>query len=210
MTNPAPLLQIQALSCIRQKKTLFTNLSLDLFTHTCLIVEGANGSGKSSLLRLLAGLTSPDAGEIFWKTDSIKKNRSIYQTHIHYIGHHNGLKMGLTIAENLQLQMQLYDMTPLNYVEILQELNLLALQHQPLHELSAGQQRRVALAKLWLFPKSIWILDEPFTTLDQTAQLYFMQTLGDFLQQGGLCVLSTHHPIPLMQGKAQYLRLPIC
>ncbi|OGT60585.1 MAG: heme ABC exporter, ATP-binding protein CcmA [Gammaproteobacteria bacterium RIFCSPHIGHO2_12_FULL_45_12] len=206
-----PLLQIDHLSCVRQANPLFLDLSFHLGAGDVLLVEGANGSGKSSLLRLLAGLASPDAGEIRWQGKCIHAHRADFLEHLHFIGHPNGLKPKLTVSENLKLTSQL-QLTPVcpPLTDILTALQLTNHQHTLAHELSAGQKRRVALARLLLVPKKLWLLDEPLTALDTTTQHFFLTCLTQHLQQGGMAVISSHHPITLPHVSPQTIRLPSC
>ncbi|OGT37770.1 MAG: heme ABC exporter, ATP-binding protein CcmA [Gammaproteobacteria bacterium RIFCSPHIGHO2_12_FULL_37_14] len=188
------LLQLDNLSCVRQQKILFSNISLQLTAGELLLIEGPNGSGKSSLLRLIVGLLPPSEGEIFWQGSPIHKKYQAYTEHLHYIGHANGLKLGLTVRENLQLQSLSLSLTK-NISLILSQLQLTQNQDTQAKFLSAGQKRRLALAKLFLFPKRLWILDEPLTALDQTTQELFLAQLAIHLQNGGIGMVSSHQSI---------------
>jgi heme exporter protein A len=129
-------------------------------------VQGDNGSGKSSLLRLLAGIATTAHGEILWQQQSIHNARD-YQQHLHYLGHDNGLKLALTVKENLQLLQQLHDDKTGDIENVLTQLNLTKETNSLVAHLSCGQKRRVALARFWLVKKPLWLLDEPITALDQ-------------------------------------------
>ncbi len=192
-------LTVTQLSCMRQQKYLFENISFELRAGEILLVEGANGSGKSSLLRLLTGLSMPDNGHILWKQQNIFSDVFTYRAQLHYVGHSNGIKLGLTVAENIKLMAQLSSTTcSTEKMElILSQLNLLSLQQQLTQHLSAGQKRRVALAKLFLFPKSLWIIDEAFTALDVAAQTFFLMQLDLHLQQDRIAIMSSHHALSL-------------
>jgi len=172
-------------------------------------VEGENGSGKSSLLRLLAGIATPSDGSLTWCGKEINTSAANYLSSLHYISHLNGLKLGLTIKENLNMLACLMEQ-PLNNQCLqseLSKLQLIEFLDTPLRFLSAGQKRRVALAKLFLLPRSIWILDEPLTALDIKTQAYFLQRLTTHLQKTGLAIISTHHPIQLPTISIKKLRL---
>lgn len=201
-------LQAVNLCCVRQSRIVFSNLSFHLQAGRALIIEGANGSGKSSLLRLLSGLAAPDAGSILWRSKSISDSRDDYITDMHFVGHQNGLKLGLTVNENLQLLSSIQHRYLPNYNDVLKLLELSDHADQQTSYLSAGQKRRVALAKLFLFPKKIWLLDEPLTALDQNMQALFLTQLGRHLELGGLAIISSHHPIIL--ANASTLRLSRC
>lgn len=203
-------LQVNALSCAHQQNNLFANLSLQLKPGSVLIIAGANGSGKSSLLRLLAGLTTPTAGDIYWQGQSITHDLTAYQQQLHYIGHMNGIKLGLTVLENLRLSVAL-TLDATDKVETV--LTLLQLEQQKNKQanyLSAGQKRRLALARLFLSHKPLWLIDEPLTGLDTLTQTLFLSALTTHVQQGGSCALSTHQPLALPDVAVQTLKLPLC
>lgn len=197
--NSTLLLQATNLCCVRQQKSLFTQLSFQVHANEALIVEGANGTGKSSLLRLLAGIATPATGEIHWHT-AMPEN-------LHYISHTNGIKLGLTVKENLSLVCELANQTKNHIDTVLNDLQLLSHQATLTANLSAGQKRRMALARLYLIPKLVWILDEPLTALDAATQALFLSSLENHLSQGGAAIISSHHPIPSQRGNLQILRL---
>lgn len=204
----ATTLQAFHLTCVRQQRCLFKELSFELTEGELLLVEGANGCGKSSLLRLVAGLSTPLSGEILWRQQSIQSIREAYHHSLHYLGHTNGIKWGLTVEENIRLtQQRLLQPDTLSIDEILTELQLDTFKHTLASELSAGQKRRIALAKLFLFPKSLWIVDEPFTSLDVGTQTLFLAKLRQHLQQGGMAVMSSHHSLPATDFAVKQLRL---
>jgi heme exporter protein A len=204
-------LWVDKLSCVRQQKRLFTAISFQLYPAEVLLVEGPNGSGKSSLLRLLSGLKTPDEGSIFWDGKPIQALPSEYGHHLHYVGHTNGIKLGLTVIENLKLTYHLsLTPSPPDYASILDRLQLNADKNTLVKFLSAGQKRRLALAKLFLFPKPLWLLDEPLTALDVNIQTLFLSHLNRHLQMGGMAVISSHHPIQLSGANVKALRLPSC
>lgn len=198
------------LSCIRHPQTLFANLSFSLNVSEVLLVEGENGCGKSSLLRLLVGLMTPHEGEVCWQEVPIQEARENYTQHLHYVGHRNGVKTGLTIVENIEWMKRLSSSFPTvsrNSDYFLEAFGLAKCKHTPANQLSAGQQRKLALLKLFLFPKLLWILDEPLTALDTTSQTLFVSLLEQHLQEGGMCIMSSHHPVPFHQIKPITLRL---
>ncbi len=205
-------LHVTALRCRRQQQWLFAPLSFQLGAHELLLIEGANGSGKSSLLRLLAGLATPAQGEIFWQGTSIQTERNNYQEALHYIGHTHGIKLGLTVMENIRLAHHLA-LSPIDNEKIVTVLTTLALHTQRdtlAHYLSAGQKRRLALAKLCLLPKILWLLDEPLTALDAATQKFFLTHLENHLAQGGMVVMSSHQPLSMNAPRRQTLRLSTC
>lgn len=196
--NYSNYLEARRLGGKRQQKILFTDLSIQLKASESLLVTGPNGSGKTSLLRILAGVVLPYAGEILWQGTSIQRSKLDYMQNVHYIAHANGLKQALTLKENLQLAQCLSTVKHDNSVEftaVLEQLQLSALQSTLTCYLSAGQKRRLALAKLFLFKKPIWILDEPLTALDLNTQNLFFACLKHHLKEGGVAIMSSHQPI---------------
>jgi len=203
-------LEAKDVSCIRHQRLLFEQLSFQLPAGEGLIIEGPNGSGKSSLLRLLAGLATPASGKICWHGQPIQEKCLAYWEVLHYVGHLNGIKLGLTVKENLQLAACLAGQSDsFHQQEVLSLLQLHSHQQTLAHHLSAGQKRRLALAKLFLFPKTVWILDEPLTALDTPTQVIFFERLTAHLQQGGISILSSHHAIPA-HTSMRTLRLAAC
>lgn len=194
-------LQVVDLSCIRQQRPLFANISFTLTAGDALLIEGANGSGKSSLLRLLSGLATPNTGNIFWRGENLQDARAEFAEHMHYIGHTNGIKLGLTVAENLCITQHIHQQTEKNIDATLALLQLSAYKHTQAKYLSAGQKRRIALAKLFLYPKRVWILDEPYTALDTNTQAIFHEKLASHLQGGGIAIISSHHSITVRNAR---------
>jgi len=194
-------LQISDLICIRQQQPLFAPVSFNLRAGEGLLIEGPNGSGKSSLLRILCGLTTPDTGTVHWQGRDIQTVREDYVNALHYVGHQNGLKLGLTAEENLRLLSSCSPYTPFVYGNILQKQTRF---------LSAGQKRKLALSKLFMTPKPLWILDEPLTALDIDAQTEFLAKLDEHLQQGGMCIITSHHPLNFKHSNVTSLRLSPC
>lgn len=201
-------LHVSRLTCLRQQR-LFSPVSFSLHAGELLLIEGANGSGKTSLLRMLTGLSAVSEGEIYWGNQLIRDAREAYTSHLHYIGHQNGLKLGLTVEENLQLMgclngMENWKINPLAMFGLDNAL------HTQANMLSAGQKRKLALLKLFFFPKKLWLLDEPITALDAGAQHIFLKQLEEHIQQGGMCIATSHHPLHVENIKSNTLRLEAC
>lgn len=203
-----PIFSVTNLSCIRRKRSIFSQIQFNLSPGELLIIEGENGSGKSSLLRLLSGIATPANGDINYRNESISKS-SLYLADMHYIDHTNGIKLGLTVHENLQMFAHLMekDLNKACMLEELEALHLLTYLNTQTLYLSAGQKRRIALCKLFIFQKPVWILDEPLTALDAQTQKYFYTQLTKHLQQGGIAVMSSHHKVTLKHDAIQTLRL---
>lgn len=186
MTLP---LTAQGLACERDGRLLFADLSLQLAPGDLLQVTGPNGSGKTSLLRLLAGLMQPSAGQVLRAGQGTAQDPGLL-----WIGHAAGLKDLLSAEENLAWLSALH--APASRAAIGQALATVGLrgfEDVPCQALSAGQQRRVALARLYLPGPALWILDEPFTALDQAAVAQLEAHLAGHCEQGGMVLLTTHH-----------------
>ncbi|MBX3708430.1 MAG: cytochrome c biogenesis heme-transporting ATPase CcmA [Gammaproteobacteria bacterium] len=204
-------LHVVNLSCVRQQKLLFSDISFQLKSGEMLLVEGRNGAGKSSLLRLLTGLSTPAKGDIFWQGNAIQQARSEYGENLHFISHFNGIKLGLTVLENLQLIRHFsLSSSSISITSTLERLQLSHYENVLAKDLSAGQKRRLALAKLFLVPKLIWILDEPLTALDINTQTLFLSALDSHLHHGGMAIISSHHTDIFTHTAIKTLRLAPC
>jgi heme exporter protein A len=185
------------LECLRGDRLLFSSLSFDLREGQILLIEGANGAGKTSLLRILAGLSRPSDGEIRWRGHGIADRRAEYCSEMTYLGHAPGLKAELSPAENLRLWLRLAGL-PLKTREVRQALDDVGLggyEDAPTRILSAGQRQRTALARLLLSPALLWILDEPFTALDAAGLALVRVLLETHTARGGMVSLTSHQPI---------------
>ncbi len=207
--KPITHLEATDLGCIRQGKFLFPAVSFSLSAGQLLLVEGANGAGKSSLLRLIAAAATPAHGSLSWNGKSLEDSYSEYTEQLHYVGHTNGIRLGLTVAENLILAGELAQHPVSDIEATLALLQLSEQQHKQTQFLSAGQKRRTALARLFLIPRSLWILDEPLTSLDVATQKILLDRIEEHLARGGMCVMTSHQPVELTQ-RVQHLRLVSC
>jgi heme exporter protein A len=183
------------LGCIRGGRPLFAGLDFELRAGQALVLTGPNGSGKSSLLRLLAGLARPAAGEIRWEGAALAEDADAHAGRLHYVGHLDAVKPLMTVAENLAFWARLRGGRHLE--EALIHFGLDALAETPGRRLSAGQKRRLALARLIAAPQELWLLDEPTTGLDDEAVARFGNALADHLSGGGIAVLATHQELPV-------------
>ena len=204
--NPSPL-HANALTCVRGERILFTGLDLDLPAGEWLHLRGENGIGKTSLLRLLAGLAKPAGGEIFWNEQLISADPSEYHRNLLFLGHRDSLKEDLTALENLSI------VTALDGVTVSKEAILLALhrfglrgrEDLPVNCLSAGQKRRVILARLLLRQAKLWILDEPFNALDVRAVEMLSELILEHIASGGMAIMTSHQEIPMPNGRVVQL-----
>lgn len=195
----APGLEVETLACRRGDRLLFSGLGFALSAGEALQVEGHNGSGKTSLLRMLCGLSRPAEGEIRWRGRAIERSGEEFNAELLYIGHHNGLKEELTGLENLTLAARVRG-EPCSEeacLDALARMGLAGLQELPAAMLSQGQRRRLALSRLLLSRAPLWILDEPFTALDRKAVAQMRATIEGHLAGGGVLVMVTHQDEPI-------------
>ncbi len=196
MTLSNPALQASGLACERDWRMLFEHLDLQLRSGDMVQVSGPNGSGKTSLLRLLSGLMQPSAGHVLVDGLPLATQRATVARNLLWIGHAAGINELLTPVENLSWLSALH--RPAAAADIWQALTTVGLrgfEDVPCHTLSAGQQRRVALARLYLDSPPIWILDEPFTALDKQGVAQLEEHLAAHCEGGGMVVLTTHHTL---------------
>jgi heme exporter protein A len=205
--SPAPLLSAHDLACERSERLLFQRLDFSLGRAQLLLVQGGNGQGKTSLLRLLTGLGRPDAGEVRWRGEPIARCRDRYHREMAYLGHTNGIKDELNPVENLRFHSALHSRAfdPGAAVATLKRLGLSRCLDLPCRALSFGQRRRVALSALLLAGASLWILDEPLTGLDTHAVALVEGLIRDHLQSGGMVVATTHQLMNLEGVNVQRL-----
>jgi heme exporter protein A len=195
----SPVLQTVALACERDLRLLFENLDLRLVSGEMMQISGPNGSGKTSLLRLLSGLMQPTAGQVLLNGQPLNEQRTELARNLLWIGHAAGIKDLLTPEENLSWLCALHHPAAHEAIwQALADVGLRGFEDVPCHTLSAGQQRRVALARLYLDSPPLWILDEPFTALDKQGVAQLEEHLAAHCERGGMVVLTTHHTLSRM------------
>lgn len=197
------------LSLWRGINCLFNELSFELKGGTCLLVRGPNGSGKTTLLRVLSGLTRPEAGHIEWQGEAIDSGKSTYSAALAYFGHANGLKADLTVSQNLRFWAGIHAFNDADIKDVLGALDLTGCEHLEARYLSAGQQRRTALARLLMTRASVWLLDEPLTNLDAAGRDYMTMRLQKHIEASGIAIVATHEPIGLQNLNMQELTLGV-
>lgn len=185
------MLSVNKLSCQRGYNLLFENLSFELNSGEVLRISGQNGSGKTSLLKIIAGLNTPELGSI--EFDQNQSNSETYQIETLYLGHYAALSSELSCIENLEYLTNLNtEILSPNFHDALKEIGLENYEHEPAGNLSAGQKRRIALSLLFISQSKLWLLDEPFTALDSDGIKIIENQIEKHCANGGLCILTTH------------------
>jgi heme exporter protein A len=192
------------LTCVRDDRVLFSELSFTVCPGEMVQIAGKNGAGKTSLLRILAGLAQPEDGEVKWQGEGLSRARYQYHQDLLWLGHQPGIKTVLTAFENLSFY-HANSAESLRW-QALTEVGLLGFEDVPVNQLSAGQQRRVALARLWLSSQKLWILDEPFTAIDVTGVEKLTRQLKLHTEQGGMVILTTHQPLAVSNLRQIHLQ----
>lgn len=195
---PTPLLQVEQLLCERDDRILFSDLSFDVCAGDIIQLEGPNGAGKTSLLRILSGLLMAYEGEIRWQGQSILSHRAEYAENTLVLGHKSAVKISLTPMENLRFLMGLHEgFDESKAYWALAQVGLTGYEHVLCRNLSAGQQRRVSLARLYLSEAKIWLLDEIFTAIDKNGVAQFEALLAEKAKSGVAVILTTHHQLAI-------------
>lgn len=194
---PTHQLRAEQLESIRGDRVLFSNLNVSVCSGEVLRIEGENGAGKTTLLRILTGIGFASEGSVFWNDKTLSEERESFHANLHYLGHQASIKMALTPLENLAFFQTLnHQQTDEKAImKALQQFGLSAQIDLPCAALSAGQKRRVALCRLLLVSKPLWILDEPFTALDSKSIDFLEARMHEHQQNNGLLILTTHQDI---------------
>jgi heme exporter protein A len=202
-SQPSLVLEARALSCVRGDKTLFSGLSFQIAAGDCLHVRGENGVGKTTLLRILTGLSQPESGEVLWNQQALNSQSSAYHRDLLFLGHRDALKEELTALENLQMYAAIDDVQLLleDAMAALRRFGLRGRENLPIHFLSAGQKRRVLMARMLTRQARLWILDEPFNALDAKAVVELEGLIAEHLSAGGLLVLTSHQAVNIANVK---------
>ncbi len=200
-----PSLELRDLACVRGRRRLFRGLNATLAPGQLLRVTGANGTGKTSLLRMLCGLLAPSQGQVMWQGRALPQVREAFHQQLVYLGHAAALKDELTPLENLHIAARLGGDAPGEAAarQALADAGLGGREQVPTRTLSQGQRRRAALARLPLGSARLWVLDEPFNALDSAATAWLLGLIEGQLQRGGLVVLTSHQPVGLSEHLPQ-------
>ena len=191
------MLEISNLACSRGDHRLFSGLSFKLHFGQIMQVQGANGSGKTSLLRTLCGFITPDEGDIFWRGEKISELDEDYYAEVMYLGHLNAIKDELSALENLCISSGLsgVELDEKEAMAALKRMGLRGREMLPTKVLSQGQRRRVALARMLVSDARLWILDEPLTALDVGAVALIQELIEEHIAQQGMVIFTTHQPL---------------
>ncbi len=193
-----PLLEVRALGCERDHRRLFENISFAASAGEVVQLAGPNGSGKTTLLRFLAGISQAFEGEILWRGRDINAAAIDYRGQMLFLGHAPAVTLNLTALENLQWYFALnQQVSRASLCAALADVGLAGYEEVPAYRMSAGQQRRIALARLRVSQVPLWILDEPFTAIDRAGVVELEGLLAEHAARGGMVILTTHHPLNL-------------
>ena len=187
------MLELKNIACLRDERLLFCRLSCSIQPGEVVQISGPNGAGKTSLLQLLTGLSTPSEGQILWQGKPLHRMRDDWHRQLLWLGHQVGVKGGLTAEENLRFYHPQASLE--TRWQALEQVGLVGFEDVAVAQLSAGQQRRVALARLWLSRAMFWILDEPFTSLDVAGVQKLTTRLEQHVVHGGAVILTTHQPL---------------
>jgi heme exporter protein A len=191
------MLSANDLSLVRGDRCLFEQLEFALNPGELLLIEGANGSGKTSLLRGIAGLLDFAAGHVSWNGEKVLENYQLFRADLVWLSHRVGFKGELNLLENLRFESALRSSAADGQRTIIERLGLARLTALPFRYLSAGQQRRVALARMLLANARLWLMDEPYTNLDKAGRSLVADLIAEHLQGDGLCIVASHQPVEI-------------
>jgi heme exporter protein A len=201
MQSSAPALTVSNLACRRGGRPVLSGLSFEVAPGELLALTGPNGAGKTTLLRALALLLPIDSGTISFNGTDVAADRDAWRTRLGWLGHLDGLKGDLSVAENIEVANRLRG-TQRPIDEALAAFDLAKLAHRPARTLSAGQRRRAATARLVASGANVWLLDEPLNALDTASQDSLLTVLSRHLQSGGLAIAATHAPIAVAGARS--------
>ena len=196
--NSINQLLLNHLSCQRGERILFNDVNLCFQSGDFVQIEGHNGVGKTTLLRALSGLSRPRDGQVLWNNEPIFQQQEEFNQNLLFLGHHSGTKPELSAWENLRFFQKTTNSRQQAEVlwETLQVVGLLGYEDIPASQLSAGQQKRVALARLWLSTAPLWILDEPFNAIDKRGVQVLTNLFEFHISQGGIVIITSHQDVP--------------
>ncbi|MCS0180152.1 cytochrome c biogenesis heme-transporting ATPase CcmA [Vibrio alginolyticus] len=203
------MLEVSNLTAIRDERVLFENLQFEIKPGELVQIEGRNGTGKTTLLRIVTGLGDREEGVIKWKGEEVEKSRDVFHQDLLFLGHQTGVKRELTALENLRFYQSIQNnrSSDEEIFIALTQVGLAGREDVPIAQLSAGQQRRVALARLWLSKQILWILDEPLTAIDKQGVKVLESLFASHVDNGGIVVLTTHQDMFADSPKLRKIKL---
>lgn len=188
-------LTADALTLFRGDRCLFKGLSFALNPGELLLLKGRNGSGKTSFLRAIAGLLELESGSVVWNEIAVTREPQVFKNSLVWMAHQVGFKGDLTLLENLHFEAALRPQSGQDIEDVLNRLGLNRLKRLPMRSLSAGQRRRVALARMLLSEAQLWIMDEPVTNLDSEGRALVMELVGEHLAANGMVIMAAHQDV---------------
>jgi heme exporter protein A len=203
------MLEVKNLECVRGARRLFKGLNFSASPGELIELRGANGSGKTSLLRIICGLAAPESGEVLWQKRPIRALGEEYYVQVAYLAHQNGLKDELSPIENLRISSGVagHHLTKEEAQRILSSVGLSEQANIPTRSLSAGQRRRVGLARFLASKATLWILDEVLTSLDEAAIEMTRRFITEHLRSQGIVIVATHQDLKLSKERCRRLEL---
>ncbi|WP_272164762.1 cytochrome c biogenesis heme-transporting ATPase CcmA [Vibrio diabolicus] len=203
------MLEVSNLTAIRDERVLFEKLQFEIKPGELVQIEGRNGTGKTTLLRIVTGLGDREEGIIKWKGEEVEKSRDVFHQDLLFLGHQTGVKRELTALENLRFYQSIQNnrSSDEEIFTALTQVGLAGREDVPVAQLSAGQQRRVALARLWLSKQILWILDEPLTAIDKQGVKVLESLFASHADNGGIVVLTTHQDMFSDSPKLRKIKL---
>jgi heme exporter protein A len=190
-------LSADGLTLFRGERCLFQDLSFALNPGELLLLEGRNGTGKTSLMRAIAGLIEFEDGDVMWEGKPLRSNRHDFYGSLVWMQHRVGFKADLNLVENLKFESHLRAQSGEDFDQVCERLDIDRLKRLPLRALSAGQQRRVALARMLMSKVPLWLMDEPFTNLDREGRALVMDLTTEHLADGGMCIMAAHQDVEI-------------
>ena len=203
------MLEVTNLSCVRGTRRLFRDLNFSAAPGELVELRGPNGSGKTSLLRIICGLAAPASGEVRWKGKNIRTLAEQYFGDVAYLAHQNGVKDELSAYENLRVSSGIAGqaLAKSEAIELLTRVGLADRLHLPARVLSAGQRRRLGLARLLSLKCSLWVLDEVLTSLDDAAMQLAREFINQHLKEQGIAIIATHQDLNLSASRINQVQL---
>ncbi len=208
MENLGVSLRASNLACVRDDRVLFSGLSFSVDAGQVILLEGKNGSGKTSLLRIICGFREPDEGTIEWCGQPVGSSR--FHADMAYVGHLDGIKKELSVLENLKMALAFGRPGRFTIEQALAKVHLSGYDDTLVQALSAGQKRRLSLARLLITHNVLWILDEPFTSLDKQGISLIESLMIEHVDDGGMIILTSHHDLALHTADVQRIDLSRC